>query len=117
MLVDYRIIDEKCIPMVKFFNEVAGLETEFCCQGHDDVNSDFYIIFNESVHDVDIREFISNFEGLQLPLVGSFYKWMRKGNGVILNNWIYNISSKNVDDNHRFADADLKTMEYWVGGM
>ncbi len=85
--IDYTIIDEKCIPSVKLFNSV-GLKTLFSCQGHKP-SDDFCIIFDDSVTDEDVREFLIKVDNVTGHIMGGFYRWERCHEGVILSNWQY----------------------------
>lgn len=62
-------LDEKVIPMVRFFNE-HGLPTCMSCQGHNDTNmSLFWIQFHKSVTRYDILSFMQKY----LQWNGTFY--------------------------------------------
>ena len=93
MDIDYNEIDPICIPMVEFFNEI-GLTTEYSCQGHNnEMNWEFYIIFNESVNDQDIINFMSK---LKYTTKGEFKKWARNieypiGCKTLKMNWVYKV--------------------------
>ena len=94
--IDYSIIDEECVDLVKFFNEY-GLRAEFSCQGHpEDPMSNYNIIFHDSVKDSDIEEFLSKFTNQYThnPFLGRFSKWARKRSGVIVYNWQYSVTTK-----------------------
>ncbi len=56
----YDSLDQKVIPMVKFFNE-NGLKTSMSCQGHNKTNvSMFWISFADEVITNDILRFMQN---------------------------------------------------------
>lgn len=56
----YDSLDQKVIPMVKFFNE-NGLKTSMSCQGHNKTNmSMFWISFANEVTENDILHFMQN---------------------------------------------------------
>lgn len=111
MEINYNDIDEKCIPMVKFFNSV-GLTTKYSCQGHDSTNARFYIMFEESVCDENIIDFLTKFGNKydHTPFVGMFQKWTRKISGVIQGNWSYSVCFGDYKINQRFAQLDLEKM-------
>ena len=83
-MIDYKNINEICVPMVKYFNSI-GLNTKYSCQGHDDLNHIFFIQFKDSVSDEDIENFLSHYENNygNNPFNGRFNKWMRKCNGRV----------------------------------
>lgn len=109
--IDYEQIDLHCRDMVKFFNEEVGLQTQFCCEGHDEdpANNQFYIIFHAYVTDEQIETFIKY---LGSGTAGSFKKWVRMGNGRIHRNWQYII--RNSDSQVRFEQVEksLEQMKY-----
>lgn len=85
MNIDYNLIDEKCIPLVKFFNSI-GLETQFSCSGHEENdNGVFHIMFSEKVTDKDIENLIIKYSNKynHSPFLGKFMKWVRKLSGEI----------------------------------
>ncbi len=111
MSIDYNLIDKECIEMVKFFNE-CGLKTKYCCQGHfeNKTSDNYYIMFDDSVKDVNIFNFINLFENTftHSPFLGCFVKWMRKISGEIKCNWIYQLTYKNALLNWKAAKHDLQ---------
>ena len=57
-LWDGVIDDTDCIPLVAYFNSI-GLKTTMCCQGHNNTNQClFWIAFDSSVTEDDIRSFM-----------------------------------------------------------
>lgn len=111
-VINYDEIDEKCIPMVRFFNDI-GLKTKFSCQGHDDLaNNSFYVMFDESIGSSDIMDFLLRFENnyTHSPFAGRFFKWMRKMNGAIVSNWEYRVSYGQSLTNQVMAKLDLDIM-------
>ena len=110
MDINYNEIDEKCIPMVKFFNDI-GLHTKFSCQGHNNTKmNDYYIMFDESITDDDINVFLTKCSNNMdhTPFIGKFIKWARKMNdGIIHSNWMYITDYGRCDLNHIAAEQDL----------
>ncbi|MDD3393796.1 MAG: hypothetical protein PHG19_04030 [Anaerotignum sp.] len=98
--------------MVRFFNEI-GLVTKFSCQGHEEgETNDFYIMFENSVKDDVIFNFIERCSDgcLHTPLVGKFEKWVRKCEGKMISNWIYSVSYGIAAKNQRLAAQDFQMM-------
>lgn len=119
MIINYNEIDEKCIPMVKFFNSI-GLTTKFSCQGHDNIKeNEFQIMFEDTVTDDDIYEFLLECSAGRdhTPLVGSFYKWARKMGDSIHVNWMYVIPYGQHDMNQKYAYDDLWWMYNAKGSL
>lgn len=111
-MINYDEIDELCVPMVKFFNNI-GLTTEFSCQGHgNEFLNEFYIMFDQSVTDSMIYDFISKYsEGYShTPFNGKFIKWIRKYDGDINSSWCYSVSYGTREINQKFAEQDYNTM-------
>lgn len=105
----YDKIDPLCIPIVKFFNSI-GLTTKFCCQGHE-IGETFYIMFDESITDEQIYDFIMKISpGPTTHIHGIISKWTRKVFGVMTSNWEYRISLPDWRANHRVAEYDFKLM-------
>lgn len=104
-MIDYDIIDEKCVELIKFFNN-NGLTTEFSCEGHPNKRSaTFYILFSNKVSDEMMHEFICKFPFT----LGKFVKWLRvieKSRGPE-SNWMY-LLTKTLETNHAWAKEDLK---------
>jgi len=110
--INYTQIDEKCIPMVKFFNTVE-LFTKFSCQGHDDrFGNQFWIMFSIEVTDLDILIFIDKYSNKydHSPFAGKFVKWMRKIDNKIVSNWMYEIAYGSCMINQQFAENDYNKM-------
>ena len=83
-------IEELCYDLVKFFNDI-GLTTFSSCQGHD-CFSNFEIVFDESVDDVQIYEFVKDYKD-ELYNFFPFYKWVRFVDSKLYCNWIFIIDS------------------------
>lgn len=115
-MILYNEIDKKCIPLVKLFNDV-GLTTQFSCQGHDNkLNNTFQIIFEDFITDDDIFNFLNMFDNLDhTPLLGNFYKWMRRRDDEIVSNWIYQIDNGKYKMNQKCANEDLEVMKKYMG--
>ena len=112
-VIDYTKIDEKCIPMVEYFNSI-GLVTQFSCQGHNDYrNAKFYIMFDRKVSDEMIFAFLEKHsnEYNHTPFVGCFVKWARKLSGKIVCNWMYEVNIGYCQLNQDCAESDLKKMK------
>lgn len=96
-------IDIRCVNMVKFFNDVVGLDTKFSCEGHEGTfNTSFEIMFEDYVTDEQIGIFICKYfnEHNHSPFRGRFIKWARLVEGRLKTNWIYRADNKvlaNVD--------------------
>ena len=108
--IDYSQIEEKCIPLVKFFNSI-GLKTKYCCEGHEhSPNSKFFIIFDKSISDEKFINFIEKFSNKynHSPFRGSFSKWYRKTSGKIVYNWQYTVTFDNYELNQSFAKIDYE---------
>jgi hypothetical protein len=118
MDINYEEIDVLCRPLVRLFNEI-GLKTVFSCQGHDDEKrNSYYVIFDESVSDESISEFLVNIEQSgHTPLVGEFHKWMRSRSGRVVSNWMYCAKYGKHLLNQEFAkeDYDLIARKYKAG--
>ncbi|QDY27049.1 hypothetical protein [Clostridium botulinum] len=86
-------IDDKCVPLVKYFNEI-GLDTKYCCQGHNDYEN-FNIMFEEYITDEQMINFISEYstKHKHSPFLGKFVKWYRKMSGEIVCNWMYIVNT------------------------
>lgn len=111
--IPYDEIDELCIPMVKFFNDI-GLTTKFCCQGHNcGYSNEFYIMFHESVTDDMMEEFLLKYSNKydHTPFVGCFSKWARKMSGKIAYNWRYSIGYTDYKFNQLQAKSDFEKMK------
>jgi len=106
-MIDYNEIDEGCIPMVKLFNRI-GLTTEFCCQGHKE-NDGFYVIFDKTVKDQDIVNFLNSIKN-QSYIVGSLYKWARRIGDEIWFNWKYEVKYFDYLKNKSLADVDYANL-------
>ena len=121
MSEDYKVeeLDEKVIPLVRYFNE-NGLKTYMSCQGHNDTYmSMFWIQFDESVTEEDISKFMNN----HLRWWGSFISAGRFAERVIgsysaitqqwqlVKCWCYFASS------YKAADYDLERWQQkeWEG--
>lgn len=95
-------IDKGCVKLVTLFNNI-GIETEFCCDGHEKDN--FYILFSDKVTDLDVLNIIKGCSNDDCTLLcGSFKKWIRKCKGEIISNWEYEV--KDVQS----ADVDYDTI-------
>ena len=71
---EYVEVDDLCVTLLLFFNN-NGLKTKFSCQGHE-VNQNFYILFDESVTDEMILEFLKDYWAA-FNDVHPFRKWTR----------------------------------------
>ncbi len=82
-------LDQKVVPMVKFFNE-NGLKTSRSCQGHNKTNvSMYWISFADEVIENDILRFMQNhldWRG-QFISCGRFAKRVFGGYSVIDQTW------------------------------
>jgi len=91
----YDSLDQKVIPMVKFFNE-NGLKTSMSCQGHNKTNmSMFWISFANEVTENDILHFMQN----HLDRYGQFISFGR--------------FAKRVFGGYSVKDQAWKTTECW----
>ncbi len=91
----YDSLDQKVIPMVKFFNE-NGLKTSMSCQGHNKTNmSMFWISFTDEVTTNDILRFMQN----HLDRYGQFISCGR--------------FAKRVSGGYSVKDQTWKTTECW----
>lgn len=81
-------IDDDCVNMVAYFNAI-GLKTKHSCCGHG--VDPFSIIFENSVTDEQMENFISKFEeeNGHSPFKGKFSKWLRKINERLVYTWVY----------------------------
>lgn len=97
-------IDNKCIPLVEFFNDIH-LDTKFSCEGHKEWEN-FEIVFEDYVTDEQILDFVQKYSNKHnhTPFCGRFVKWCRKINDEIKYNWIYIVSKK------EWAENDYRTM-------
>lgn len=96
------LCDSKCIPLVKFFNDI-GLMTEFSCESQGDAHI-FRIIFTEQVTDNIIENFIIKYGSNkhQSMTLGQFSNWARVDNGKFTKTWMY--EAETIED----ADTDLE---------
>lgn len=87
-------IDEKCVPLVNYFNSV-GLDTKFCCEGHK-ANEPFFIMFEDYITTEKIVNFINEYSNKydHSPFMGKFVMWARKINDKIVYNWEYLLYDK-----------------------
>lgn len=97
-------MDKECIPLCNLFNSI-GLTTQFSCCGHGE--NRFQIIFADNVIDEQIYLFIKVLSQARnyTPIIGGFFKWIRKVDDKIASNWIYQV------DKIEWADSDLETMQ------
>lgn len=81
-------MDKGCIKICDIFNS-CGLTTKYSCCGHG--KTDFRVIFDDNVTTTQMKEFLSLFENqyTHSPFLGRFAMWMRKMNGNIVTNWMY----------------------------
>lgn len=96
-------IDKYCVDLVLFFNKI-GLKTRHSCQGDNTVYHDFNIIFEKSVTDEDIKNFLAPYLNKfnHSDLMGKFVKWGRYIGGKYCENWMY------VAYDYGFATIDYK---------
>jgi hypothetical protein len=108
-------IDELCIPLCDIFNEL-GITTLFCCQGHEEGDA-MSIIFEPSIGDDEIINFLKFTHDVwpEVAHNGSFLKWYRYHKGILLINWMYQITGF-LDEVHKGINADTryfrKVVEY-----
>lgn len=110
--INYDEIDKLCIPLVKLFNKI-GLRTKFSCQGHDEFDRTFYIMFHESVKDAQIyrlNKLCAKKRIKEMKYYGDFWnygkflKWVRyTERGYRMTNWIYQIDFPDYKYNHEVA--------------
>ena len=113
MGINYSDIDNECIDLVKWFNE-NGLPTIYSCQGHEENKlNTYHIIFDSSVLDEDIQKLLQKYSNKydHSPFLGKFNKWMRKSSNEIINNWIYQVGTKEDKINYNFAKHDLNILK------
>lgn len=81
-------MDRQCVKICDIFNS-CGLTTKYSCFGHGRGN--FYVIFDDVVTTTQMKDFLSLFENqyTHSPFLGKFVMWMRKINGEIVCNWMY----------------------------
>lgn len=95
MIIDNKKVqvDEGCVDLVTLFNH-EGLKTKNSCQG--DESNDFYIMFDDSVTDEMMENFISRFINKygHSPFLGQFSKWCRIMNNQLVFNWMF--TAKNL---------------------
>lgn len=111
--IDYTQIDEKCIPIVKYFNSI-GLITKFSCQGHNNhSHNSFSIMFDDSIGDEIIYQYIEKYSNAynHTPFCGKFTKWVRKVGTCIVANWNYSVDYGECKFNQRLADNDMVKMK------
>jgi len=113
--INYKEIDHKCIPLVKYFNSI-GLPTKYSCQGHDNCNSNtFWIMFDDMVQDNEIAYFLTavsnNSNNRNYTSCGMFVKWCRIYDDEVHYNWMYKIDFGYHKKNWAVADADLRYFE------
>ena len=74
-------IDKGCVKLVTLFNNI-GIETEFCCDGHEKDN--FYILFSDKVTDLDVLNIIKGCSNDDCTLLcGSLKNWIKKASEEI----------------------------------
>ena len=93
------LVDIDCILLVDLFNK-QGLKTYMCCQGNGNNASPFRIIFDISITDDNIAEFIKPYLNKygHSNLTGRFIKWGRFINNKIQYNWMYENYNKTYAD-------------------
>ena len=81
-------IDIECVDLVLMFNKL-GLKTEYSCSGHGE--HPFQILFSQDVGDAQMISFIEEISHgkSHTPIVGMFFKWVRKINGKTVHTWAY----------------------------
>lgn len=120
-------IDEKCVDMVLFFNQI-GMKTKFCCEGHD--KSIYYICFD--VSDDQMYKFAKKTSEwtnvIIIPTSLEKTKWITKRIRVGLNGriykmiwytsqgklkefWTYQAEGVTLEDAQRQARVDLVALK------
>lgn len=109
------MIDERALPLVKYFNS-QGLTTEMSCQGHNNTNmSMFWISFNQFITEKDIINFQKRHLKTQYKTFSSCGRFAQRlyiGGPTIIKQWHYfaanplaaeeDLRQWLVDDNYNF---------------
>lgn len=94
-------IDPKCRETVYLLNKY-GFKTKYCCSGHVNDVSNFYIMFDDNLLEEQIDKLV-----MIVNKEGTFKKWKRlveeHGKQVILTNWIYEINTGSLQRNWFWA--------------
>ena len=94
-------IDSRCREIVYLLNKY-GFKTKYCCSGHVNDVSNFYIMFDDSLLDEQIDKLL-----MIVNKEGAFNKWKRLvreyGKPVILTNWVYEINTGSLKRNWFWA--------------
>ena len=96
-----KVIDPRCREVIYLLNKY-GFKTKYCCSGHYNDISNFYIMFDDNLLDEQIDKLL-----MAVNEEGAFNKWKRVvrqyGKPVILTNWVYEINTGNLQKNWFWA--------------
>ena len=96
-----KVIDPQCREVVYLLNKY-GFKTKYCCSGHDNDISNFYIMFDDNLLDEQIDKLL-----MAVNEEGAFNKWKRVvreyGKPVVLTNWVYEINTGDLRRNWFWA--------------
>lgn len=94
-------IDPRCREVVYLLNKY-GFKTKYCCSGHENDISKFYIMFDDNLSDEQIDKLLT-----VVNEEGDFKKWKRVvrqyEKPVILTNWVYEINTGSLRRNWFWA--------------
>lgn len=96
-----KVIDPQCREIIYLLNKY-GFKTKYCCSGHVNDVTNFYIMFDDNLLDEQIDKLV-----MIVNKEGTFNKWKRlvrkHGEPVILTNWMYEINTGNLRKNWFWA--------------